>query len=90
MRSGAINFVHSVAGNNPVKLWHRRLGYLDVRNVYILQSMVKGMDINKIPCPTSTLVYDAYTEDKQYATKWSNNGDMLATKPLKIVHFSYL
>jgi hypothetical protein len=52
--------------------------------------MVKGMDINKIPCPTSTLVYDAYTEDKQYATKWSNNGDMLATKPLKIVHFSYL
>jgi hypothetical protein len=29
---------------------------------------------------------DACTEDKQYATKWSNNAEILVTKPLKIVH----
>ena len=80
------NFLHSVVGGNAVELWQCRFKYLDVRNIYTLQSMVKGMNLDKILYPTSTLIYDVCTEIKQYATKWSNNAKMLATQPLKIVH----
>ena len=36
--------------------------------------------------PTTTLVCEACTEGKQYAAKWGNNEERLATKPLEIVH----
>jgi hypothetical protein len=34
---------------------HLRLGYLNVRNIYALYSMVEGMKLGKTSCPNSTL-----------------------------------
>src|ERR1700738_1378054 len=68
------------------ELWHHRLGHLDVRNIYALQSMVNGINLGKTSPPVTTLVCEACTEGKQYAAKWGNNEEKLATKPLEIVH----
>ena len=70
------NFMRSCVGGGRVELWYRRLGHLNVRSVYALQSMVRGMNLGKTFCPTSTLVWEACTEDKQYAAKLSNDADM--------------
>ena len=80
------DFVHLRGGGNSVELWHHRLGYLDVRSIYALQSMVKGIYLGKTSPPTTTFVCEVCMEGKQYAAKWGNNEEMLATKPLEIVH----
>ena len=80
------NSEHSRAGGDSVELWHHRLGHLDVRSIYALQNMVKGMNVGKTPPPANTLVCEACTECEQYAAKWGNNQEKLATKPLEIVH----
>ena len=36
------NSEHSCAGGDSVEVWHHRLGHLDVRSIYGLQSMVKS------------------------------------------------
>ena len=82
----AANFVHSHARGGPVELWHRRLRHLNVRSVFTLQNMVRGMNLGKISHPTSTLVCKACIEGKQFATKWGNDTERVATKPLEIVH----
>jgi hypothetical protein len=48
--------------------------------------MVKGINLGKTSPPVTTLVCEACTEGKQYAAKWSNNEERVATKPLEIVH----
>ena len=80
------NLENSRAGGDSVELWHHRLGHLDVRSIYALQSMVKGINLGKTSPPTTSLVCEACTEGKQYAAKWGNNEEKLATKPLEIVH----
>ena len=81
-------FVRSRLGGGPTKLWHHRLQHLDVRSVYALQTMMRGMTLGKISHSTSTLVCEACTKGKQYATKWGNNVERLATKPLNIIYSS--
>ena len=61
--------VHSHARGNSIELWYHRLGHLDVRSVYALQSMVKGTNVGKTSRPITILVCEAYTEGKQYAAK---------------------
>jgi hypothetical protein len=39
--------VRSCAVGSPVVLWHRRLGHLNVKSVYALQSMVRDMNLGK-------------------------------------------
>ena len=85
-RADSADFVHLCAGGDMVELWHCRLGHLDVRSVYALQNMVKDINVGKTSPPITTLVYEACTEGKQYVTKWGNNVERLATKPLEIVH----
>ena len=80
------DYVHSHAGGDSAKLWHYQLGHLDVKSVYVLQSMVKGINLGETSPPNTTLVCQACIEGKQYATKWGNDAERLATKPLKIVH----
>ena len=80
------DFVHLRGEGDSVEVWHHRLGHLDVRSIYALQSMVKGINLGKTSHPTTTLVCEACTEGKQYAAKWGNNEERLATKPLEIVH----
>jgi hypothetical protein len=77
---------HSSVGGDSVELWHHRLGHLDVRSIYALQMMVKGINLGKTSPPVTTLVCEACTEGKQYAAKWGNNEERVATKPLEIVH----
>ena len=59
---------------------------MDVRSIYALKMMVKGINLGKTSPPVSTLVCKACTESKQYAAKWDNNEEKVATKPLDIVH----
>ena len=79
------NLEHSRAGGDYVKLWHHQLGHLDVRNVYALQSMVKGINLGKTS-PVAILVCEICTDCEQYAAIYGNNQEKLATKPLEIVH----
>ena len=65
--------VHSSVGGDSVELWHHRLGHLDVRSIYALQTMVKNINLGKTSLPVTTLVCEACTEGKQYAAKWGNN-----------------
>jgi hypothetical protein len=45
-KANVANFVRSCAGVSPAKLWHHRLGHLDVRSIYALESMIRGMNLN--------------------------------------------
>lgn len=64
----AANFVRSRMGGNPLELWGRRLKHLNV-SIYVLQIMVRGINLSKTFLPTSTLVCDTCIEGKQYAAK---------------------
>lgn len=44
------------------------------------------MNPGKTSRPTSTLVCEACTEDKQYMMKWGNDAEGQVTKALEIVH----
>ena len=61
-------FVYSCAGGDSVELWHRRLGHLDVKSVYALRSMVKGINVVKTFPPITTLVCEACAEWQSEAT----------------------
>jgi hypothetical protein len=71
---------------DSLELWHHRLEHLDVKSIYALQSMVKGINVDKTSPPTTTLVCKACTVGNQYAAKWGNREERLETKLLKIVH----
>ena len=77
----AANFVGSRAGGGPVGLWHRMFGHLNVRSVYTLQSMVRGINLGKTSHPTSTLVCEACTNGKQCMTKLDNDERGKQQKP---------
>lgn len=77
------DFVHSCAWEDFVELWHHQLGHLNVKSIYALQSIVKGINLGKTYCAIILLVC---TEDKQYVAKWANNEEMLAARPLEFVH----
>lgn len=47
--------------------------------------MVRNMNLGKTSRPTSTLVCEVCTEDKQYAAMLGNDAERQTTKPLKIV-----
>lgn len=47
----ATNLVQSLTGDDTLKLWHHRLGYLNVKGVYKLQNMVSGMNLGKKNLP---------------------------------------
>lgn len=49
-----------------------------------LNCILKLFILNNIFCSTSTLVYKAYTEDKQYAARWGNDAEKTTTKPMEI------
>ena len=44
--ANATNFVRSRVGGGLVELWHHRLGHLDVRSNFALQSIVRGVSKN--------------------------------------------
>jgi hypothetical protein len=54
--ANSADFVHSCVGGDSVELWHHRLGHLNVRSIYALQSMVKGIILGKTSRPVTTLV----------------------------------
>lgn len=60
------DFGHSRVGGDSVELWHHRLGHLDEKSVYALQSMMKGISLGKISLSITTLVW-ACRKGKQYA-----------------------
>lgn len=80
------NFEHSYAGSDSVKFWHHRLKHLDVKSIYILQSMVRGITLGKISHSTSTLVCETCMDDQQYATEWGYDAEKLVIIPSKIMH----
>ena len=47
-RANVANIVSVRVGGNPVKLWHHQLGYLDVRSVSALQTMVRSMNVDML------------------------------------------
>lgn len=87
-RAEVANFVHSRGRGGSREFWHHRLGHLNVMNVFALQSMLKGMNLRKISCPTSTLVCEICMEGKQYAVKWDNDVERQTTTSLEIVYSS--
>lgn len=82
----ADNFVRSCEGDGPAELWHCQFGHLDVRSIYALHSMVRGMILNKLFRPTSTLVLRSLHGGYTIFRKWGNNVERLVTNPLEIVH----
>ena len=78
--------MRSCEGGGPRKLWHCRLGHLDVKSIYALKFILRDINLSKTSHPTFTLGCEACTKGKQYATKLGNNAQRLATKPLKILH----
>ena len=45
-------------------IWHRWLGYLNVKNVHTLQSMLSVMNLDKIPCSMSLLISSLHALSK--------------------------
>lgn len=82
----AANFVRSCRGGGLTELWHRRLRQLIARNVYALQSMIKGMKLGKSSHPTFKLVYKTCIGSKQYAVTLFDDLDKQTTKSLEFVH----
>ena len=58
----AANLVQFPTGDGVLKLWHRRLGYLNLKGVHTLQNIVSGMNLGKFSCPTSSLLCKACIE----------------------------
>ncbi len=82
----AANLVQSPTGDGGLELWHRRLGHLNEKGVRTLQTMVSGMNLGKISCPTYSLVCEACIQGKQHRAPFPKEGGRRATKPLEIVH----
>ena len=82
-KTNVANFMRSRVGGSPVELWHCRLGHLNVRSIYALQSIVKGMNLGKTSPPTFTLVCEVYMESKQYVAKVGQQCREASHKTLK-------
>jgi hypothetical protein len=87
-KADVANSMHLRAEGSLEKFWHHRLRHLNLRSVYALQSMVRGMNLGNFSLPTSTLICEACTEGKKYTTKLGNDEDRQVTKSLDIVHSS--
>lgn len=59
----ATNFIQSLKRNGT-----RELGHLNVKSVHVLQSLVSGMNLGKIHCPTFSLVCKICIEGQQLWT----------------------
>jgi hypothetical protein len=81
----AANLVQSNEGDGGLQLWHRRLGHLNEKGVRALQSMVTGIDLTQVSCP-SPLVCEACIEGKQHRLPFPTERARRAKNPLEIVH----
>lgn len=57
-----------------------------MKSVYALQIMIRGMNLGKTCCLTSTLVCETCTEGLQYAAMLDNDAKRQTIKPLEDVH----
>ncbi len=80
------NVAQTATIDGALELWPRRLDHLNVKGVHALQTMVSGMNLGNMPCPTSSFVCEGCIEGKQHRKPFLSNGGMRATKPLEIVH----
>ena len=58
------NLVQSSTKDGALKLWHCRLGQLNMKSVHTLQRIMSGMKLAKIIHATSLLVCEAYIDCK--------------------------
>lgn len=80
----AAHLVQSSMKNGAIELWHRRLGHLNKRSVYFLQSMVSGMTLGKDE--SSMPFCEGCVQGKQHRASFPKDVGTRATKPLEIVH----
>lgn len=60
------NLVQFPMEDDTLKLWHRRLGHLNMNIVHILQNMMSGMNLGNFFCSASLSLCETYIEGKQY------------------------
>lgn len=70
----AANLVQFPTGDGALIFWHRGLGHLNLKDIYIFQNMVSGMNLDKVTCPTFLLLCKACIGGKQHRAMFFNKG----------------
>ena len=81
----AVNLMQSNRGDGGLQLCHRHLGHLNEKGVRALRSIVTGIDLTQVFCP-SPLVCETCIGSKQHRLPFPTERAKRATKPSKIVH----
>lgn len=73
-RADVANLVQSSTEDDALKLWHRRIGNLNVKNIHKFQNMVNDMNLDKVFCRTFSLFCETCIEGKQLRDAFPNKG----------------
>jgi len=77
---------HTSANGPLMELWHRRLGHLNAKGIKVLQGMVSGIDLGKLPCKVEPFACEGCVEGKLARQPFPTDGANRATKVLELVH----
>ena len=79
----------SRAKPDPTKLWHKRLGHINYRDLVHLVNIERVRDIPRLsgePKP----IYDEYMEGKQIKSSHKKVKEIRTTKPLDLLHMDLM
>ena len=84
--SGSEDAKVAASKEEGLKLWHRRMGHLNVKSLVQLPSLVSGLDLSHTNAAPSSLTCEGCLEGKQQRHSFPQGGATRATKVLELVH----
>ena len=84
--SGSEDAKVAASKEEGLKLWHCRMGHLNVKSLKKLPSLVSGLDLSHVKAAPSSLTCEGCLEGKQQRHSFPQGGATRATKLLELVH----
>ena len=76
----------SSSKDDKLRLWHRRLGHLNVKSVKTLRGTVSGMDLLQSHQDPSPFTYERCIQGKQQRLPFARDAATRASERLGIIH----